>query len=119
MIDHILSVQGLAFVLPFLFSAILYTGAQYGHLNFKHVSIRKISMIAGLLSLPVVVFLLPLVIDLAFVLELRLLSIHALFLGICFLCVLCIYIASPKRLPNLIQLAGIGIFMAGFYYILA
>lgn len=119
MITHIFSVQGLAFMLPFLFVSILYCGAQYGHLHFKHVLIRRVCIISALVSLPVVVFLLPLIIDLAFLIDLRLLSIHALFSGLCFLIVLCTYIAVPKRMPNIVQMVGLATFILGFYYILA
>lgn len=119
MITHIFSVQGLAFMLPFLFASILYCSAQYGHLHFKHVLIRKVSIVSAIVSLPVVIFLLPLIIKLAFDVELQLFSIHSLFSGMCFLIVLCIYLATPKRMPNIIQLIGMAVFFFGFYSVLA
>jgi|GEM_PF-5659639 len=120
MIAHIFSVQGLAFMLPFLFASILFCCAQYGHLHFKHVLIFKISIVSAVVSLPVVIFLLPLIVKLTFALELPLLSIHALFSGLCFLMVLCVYIGgASRRVPNIIQIAGLAVFLTGLYYTLA
>lgn len=117
--EHLFSIQGLAIFLPFLFSAVLFTGGFYGHLNFKHIRIQKVSLVAGLAMIPAVAFLVPLAIDLAFDLSIDLLSIQSLFLGICFLCVVAIYMVTPKRPPNPIQIAGLAVFLAGLYYTLA
>jgi hypothetical protein len=115
----LLSLQSLAFLMPLVVCAIILNVGLYIHLNFKHVPIKNISMIAALGMLPLAAFLVPLISKMAFDFDVPLLAIYMTFIGICFLCLLLFAAVLPKRAPSIIQLAGVAVFVFGFYSLLA
>ncbi|PCI00998.1 MAG: hypothetical protein COB76_02340 [Alphaproteobacteria bacterium] len=114
-----LSLEALPFILPILVCAIIFTAAQYGHLNFKHLRIQKVSMIAALIVVPISIFFVPLIIKMAFTYSIPILKIHTLFIVLSFLCVLCISVVTAKAPPKIIQLLGLCLFGYGAYSFLA
>jgi len=115
----ILSFQSLPFLLPMVVCAIILNVGLYIHLNFKHVPIKKISMIVALLMLPFAAFFVPLLSKMAFDFGFELLFIYIAFSGICFISVLIFAVLMPKRAPSIVQILGVGVFLFSFYSLLA
>lgn len=115
----LLSLEALPFVLPLLVCAIIMDAALFGHLNFKHIKIKNISIIASAVMFPVVVFIVPLIIKMAFDFSISLMFIHAMFAALAFICVLIFSVASPKRMMSPIQLIGVIVFAGSLYSFLA
>ena len=115
----LISLQALPIVLPMVVVAIIYNVALYGHLNFKHIQIKKISAIAAILTLPIAIFMVPLVIMMAFDMGIPLVKIHGLFVALCFTLVLMVKVLKPKSVPSPLQLLGTAMFLYGAYSLLA
>ena len=115
----LLSLQALPVLLPMIVVAIIFNVALYGHLNFKHIEIKKISSIAAMLMIPLAIFLIPLLITMAFSMAVPLLKIHSLFIGLCFSLVLMIKVLKPKSMPSPLQMLGTVLFFYATYSLLA
>lgn len=115
----LLSLNALPFALPFLVCAIIFNAALYGHLNFKHIPIQNISMIAAALMVPVAIFFVPMVVRLAFDFAVPLVKIHAMFSVIVFACMVCVSVVRPRGIPSPAQILGLFIFCYGAYSFLA
>jgi putative effector of murein hydrolase LrgA (UPF0299 family) len=114
-----LSLEALPFLLPLLVCAIIFTAALYGHLNFKHIQIKTVSIVGSALMIPMVFFLVPLVINLAFDFEIPLLMIQTVFAVMCFALILMIASFRPKSPPSIVQISGLCVFLYGAYSFLA
>lgn len=115
----LLSMQALPFLLPLLVCAIIVDAALYGHLNFKHMQIKNISVIAAVMMLPIAIFLVPMVVRLAFDFAVPLVKIHAMFSVLVFACIVCVAALKPRGVPSATQIAGLIIFCYGVYSFLA
>lgn len=115
----LLSLEALPFLLPLFVCAIIFSVALYGHLNFKHLQIKTVSIVAAALMLPICIFLIPLIIKMAFEFDVPLLKIHTVFSVLCFALVLIINVVTPKSPPHIIQVIGLCVFGYGVYSFLA
>lgn len=119
MTQSILSIEALPFLLPIIISIVLLNLALYAHLHFKHVSIKPIAMIGALLMIPFVAFYIPLLSRMAFDFNFHLMNIHVVLCGFAFLGVLVFSVLSGKKMPSMIQIFGVALYLFGFYSFLA
>lgn len=115
----LLSLNSLPFILPIFVCAIIFSVAQYVHLNFKHIQIKTVSSVMAVLTLPIAMFMTPLIVKMSFDYNIPLVEIHTAFSVICFSLILCVTILTPKSLPNPLQILGLLIFCYGVYSFLA
>lgn len=114
-----ISFEALPFVLPLLVCAIIFCAALYGHLNFKHIQIKNISMVASIVTLPLAIFLIPLIIKMAFDYNIPLPEIHGFFAILCFILAFFVSVIKPKSPPSILQIIGLSLFVYGAYSFLA
>lgn len=112
---NLISLQMLPFTLSLFVCAIILSVALYGHLNFKHVAIKNISVIMAVIASPIAIFYIPLLIKIVFEYRVPLVSVHVMFSVLTYLCLLLFCIVMPKHIPSPIQLAGVILFGFGGY----
>lgn len=115
----LLSLQALPILLPMIVVAIIFNVGLYGHLNFKHIAIKKVSTIAALLMIPLAIFLPPLLVTMAFDIAVPLIKIQSLLVVVCFSLILMVKILKPKSVPSPLQVLGTVMFFYGAYSLLA
>lgn len=115
----LLSFSALPILMSLVIAAIILALAMFGHLQFKHVSIRKVSLAASILTIPFVVFYFQLLERLVFDYNANILHIHVLLSALMFLVVMIFGFFTVRRVANIWQIIGIGLFAVGCFFLLA
>lgn len=107
------------FFVAMVISAFLFLVPMFGHLHFKHVKIQRVSIITAIISMPFVLFysksLERFVIDYG----LKLLDVHLIFMGVFFLMNVIMGILMFRRIASIFQIIGLGLFLSGYFFLLA
>lgn len=115
----LLSFETLPILIPMLISAVILYLVMFGHLNFKHIEIKKVSIISSFISIPFVLFYFQLLKALVNDHDVNMLHIHILLMALLLIVSVLVGVLSSKRVPSILQLIGLGVFSFGCFLLLA